>query len=164
MSDERRRKEPIRLAHHQMSRDERAHRESDDVRAADVEVIEQPHDVAGHLGAVGGGIPGLSALAMAAAVDRDHPVIARKAGKHARVDPVAVAVARVAVDQHDGRTASLIDVADTNAVRIEESVLRRAALQPDGGDQGCRNDRCHISSCVHASSEVFAARMRASRA
>ena len=85
----------------QLAGDDAAHRIAADVGLLDLEMVHQLDDVSGHLRAVLRRIVRLVALSVSAAVDGDDPVPADKRVGDAVREPVAGAVARVAVDQHD---------------------------------------------------------------
>ena len=86
MADKRRGQKPIRIGRKEMTGNERAHRESHDVRPLDFQMIQQPDDVPAHFRAVRRGVVRPATLAVPAAVERDHPMISRKVCKHAGID------------------------------------------------------------------------------
>jgi len=53
-----------------------------------------------------------------------HSVVLHQVGKDAGGYPVSFDVARVAVDEYDRRTVSLIYIANPNAVRVEKVIWR----------------------------------------
>src|SRR5687768_1827452 len=106
--------------------DRGAHRVPNDVRAAQLEMIEQADDVEAHLAAVGAGLMRLAALAVAAGIERDDAVALRQRRKHPGIDP-ALQAATIAMDQDDRITATLFDVTDADAVGVEKSILGERA-------------------------------------
>ena len=135
-ADKRHAEQAIGIDRDQPARDGRAKRVADDVRALDLEVIEQPDHVLGELVAVRFRIVRLAALAVGAQVHRDRSVIPGDRREYAVGDEVPIERARVAVEHDHRRSGALLDVADLHAVRIEKPIRRRRWL----GD-GHRCDR-----------------------
>jgi hypothetical protein len=119
----------IGLRDHQVPRNERPHRKAHDVRMGDFEVVQQPHDVAAHFRAVRRRLPWFAALPVAAGIHRNDAVVARQISEHACVDPVTVGCSRVAMNENNRGSLSLLDEANRDAVRLEEPFLWIRRLQ-----------------------------------
>jgi hypothetical protein len=68
---------------------------------------------------------GLVTLAVSAAVERNDPVVRGQIREDACLDPPCVKTSRESVDEDHRRARSLVDIADTHAVRVEKLVVRR---------------------------------------
>ena len=124
-----------------------AEREPDDVRAVDLQVVEQARHVERLLPAVLLRVVRLAAPAGAARVVGDDAEILREVGDHTGRDP-GLQVGRPAVQQHDRLALAAIDVVDADAVSEVRvfAVLdskrghQREAKQHGGGaDAGCHD-------------------------
>jgi hypothetical protein len=111
----------------------------------DVEVIEQAHDVLLHL-RVGFRVMRFVAVAVSAKVKGNHAMILDEIGKHPRLDPIDLNDVRVSVNQDDGFTGALVDVANANPVRGEKLVLcgYHGRQQADEREQNARTNSAHI--------------------
>jgi hypothetical protein len=111
---------------HEASGTERTHRESDDVRTPDLQMVQEPQDIVGHFQTVSVRFRGLIALSVSTAIERNHAVVRGEIREYSRLDPVSVSVGDVSVDQHYRRTLTCLDVANPNASGVEEAIgLRR---------------------------------------
>ena len=102
-ADERDAGQAIGMDGDQPAGEDRAERVADDVRALDLEVIEQPDHVLGELVAVRLRIVRLAALAVGAQIHRDRAMVPGDRREHAVGDEVAIERAGVAVQHHHRR-------------------------------------------------------------
>ncbi len=140
------------------SRDHRAQRITDHVRALDLQVIEKAHHVAGHHLAVPGGVVRLVTLAVTSQVERDDAMIVREIRENTVSEEVPIERAGIAVHQDDRWPASLLDVSEPNAVRVEELVRRgnsrlrkdlRCRQENEAGERRApANASRHRSNCI----------------
>ena len=101
-------------------------------------MIEQAHDILGHLLAVQLGIAGLAATAVTAAVHVDDLIrLGQRPGDAWQV-PLQIAVEGEAMEQYHRHTLSLDDVVDFYAVGVEEAVAGTHGAR--GEDQQAGND------------------------
>ena len=114
----------------------------------------QPDDVLRHFRTVRLGIRRLAALAVSPAVERDHTIVGREVSEHARIHEVAVGVACVTVDQDDGRSPALFDIADANAVGIEEAIARAGLLRGDVAEGTQQQDADQGRPFPHAHNSI----------
>ena len=96
-----------------------AEREADDVRAVDLQEIEQARHVERLLAAVLPGIVRRAALALPARVIGDDAEILGESVDHAGRDP-AFQAGRAAVQQHDRLALAAVDVVDLDTVEFGE--------------------------------------------
>src|SRR5205085_878019 len=104
---------------------------ADEVRLLDLQMIEQPHDILGHLLAVQLGIAGLAAAAVTAAVHADDLIGLGQRPGDAWELPLQIAVEGEAMEQYHRHTLSLDDGVDLHAARVEKAV---------GGTEGARGE------------------------
>src|SRR6185295_5356831 len=98
------------------------------------QMIEQSADIESELRTVLRGIVWLVTGAVASKIQRDHMVVARQVWQDAGIDPVLGASAN-AMDQYDRRTETRFEVANPDALRIENMILREYSLRKDHGNQ-----------------------------
>ena len=122
--NERRGEKPLGMKRCQVRRDEGAQTETHDVDLFDAEVVEQPHDVARHLAAVGPDIRRLAALPVPAQIQRNDAMRPRKLLGDAAVGPHLERGA-AAVNEEHRLSEAVFHVADRHAVRVEVPVLGR---------------------------------------
>ena len=115
-----------------------AHRIAVDVRLRDLEVIHQLDDVLRHLRSVLAGVVRLVALAVAARVDRDHAMARGQRLRNPGLDPLALGVGGVAVDEDHRRAARAeLEVVNLRAVgRGKEAALGFLRAQRGGEHDG----------------------------
>ena len=90
-------------------------------------MVEQPHHVLGHLGAVLFRVVRLVALAVPAAIQRDQLELLGR-GVGVAEPPPHAGIAHPAVDEDDGFALAFRDVPNLHAVRVEHVVGRLGGL------------------------------------
>ena len=114
----------IGIGRQQFRRDDGSHRITHHVDTTNTEVVEESHGVLHKRLAIRSGVVRFSALPVASQVKGDHAVVLREILKYAGIEPVCLDVLRVAVNQQDGLTRALLDIAQPHAVRVKPFVLR----------------------------------------
>src|SRR6185503_15642337 len=113
-------REPSGMKGEELRDDVRAQRITQKVRAREVEVVEQAHEVERHLDAVLRSVVRLCATAVTAQIEAYDAIVLRQAVGDARPPELTLEAAAVRMHEHDRRTVPALDVADGNAVRVEE--------------------------------------------
>jgi hypothetical protein len=98
------------------------------MRMRDGQVVQQTHDVAAHFGAVARRLPWFAALPVAAGIHRNDAVVACEIAEHSGVDPMTLGCSCVAMNENYGRSLSLLDKANIDAIGVEEPFPRIAGL------------------------------------
>lgn len=99
-----------------------AHGVANDMGLGDAEMVHQPDHIVHHFDSVLARIGRLVALSMAAAVEGDNPAVMGEVVNH--LGP-HLGARGPAVNENDGRTLPEGHIANANAIRIKELVIRR---------------------------------------
>ena len=104
----------------------------------DLEMIEQPHRVLDHFGAILLDLGGFAAFAVAAKIQGDDAMVFRQSLDNARQAPLKLSVDSEAVNQQHRLALALKVVVDFDAVGVERAFLDAA----DAGEK--RNNRKRV--------------------